>query len=67
MQSSVFQAYTLSPAILDHQRELLVCMADLPPHDIQPSLRPEHSGDSLVLLMTNKRYGQALVTVRQLR
>uniref|UniRef100_A0A183GNA8 Ras-GEF domain-containing protein n=1 Tax=Heligmosomoides polygyrus TaxID=6339 RepID=A0A183GNA8_HELPZ len=61
------QAYTLSPAILDHQRELLVCMADLPPHDIQPSLRPEHSGDSLVLLMTNKRYGQALVTVRQLR
>uniref|UniRef100_A0A7I4YEW8 MOR2-PAG1_N domain-containing protein n=1 Tax=Haemonchus contortus TaxID=6289 RepID=A0A7I4YEW8_HAECO len=61
------QAHTLSPAILDHQRELLLCMADLPPHDLQPSLRPEHSGDSLVLLMTNKRYGQALLALRQLR
>ncbi|KAK5973056.1 hypothetical protein GCK32_016573 [Trichostrongylus colubriformis] len=63
----ILQAYTLSPAILDHHRELLLCMADLPPHDLQSSLRPEHSGDSLVLLMTNKRYGQALLALRQLR
>ncbi|VDL62771.1 unnamed protein product, partial [Nippostrongylus brasiliensis] len=62
-----FQAYTLSPAILDHQRELLVCTAELPALEMQSSLRPEHSGDSLVLLMTNKRYGQALLTLRQLR
>lgn len=61
------QAYTLSPAVLDHQRELLICVADLPQRDLQPSVLSEHSGDSLVLLMTNKRYAQALHTLRQLR
>ncbi|KHJ97243.1 hypothetical protein OESDEN_02781 [Oesophagostomum dentatum] len=63
----LFQAYTLSPAVLDHQRELLVCISDLPPCDLQPSSHPEHSGDSLVLLMTNKRYSQALLALRSLR
>uniref|UniRef100_A0A158PCI2 Fry_C domain-containing protein n=1 Tax=Angiostrongylus cantonensis TaxID=6313 RepID=A0A158PCI2_ANGCA len=66
--SSAFSfAYTLSPAVLDHQRELLICVADLPQRDLQPSVLSEHSGDSLVLLMTNKRYAQALHTLRQLR
>ncbi|KAK6742318.1 hypothetical protein RB195_009904 [Necator americanus] len=60
------QAYTLSPAVLDHQRELLVCVPDLPACDPHPS-HPEHSGDSLVLLMTNKRYSQALLALRSLR
>ncbi|ETN74056.1 hypothetical protein NECAME_13240, partial [Necator americanus] len=59
------QAYTLSPAVLDHQRELLVCVPDLPACDPHPS-HPEHSGDSLVLLMTNKRYSQALLALRSL-
>lgn len=61
------QAYTLSPAVLDHQKELLICVADLPQRDMQSSVLSEHSGDSLVLLMTNKRYAQALHTLRQLR
>ncbi|VDM52543.1 unnamed protein product [Angiostrongylus costaricensis] len=66
--SSAFSfAYTLSPAVLDHQRELLICVADLPQRDLQSSVLSEHSGDSLVLLMTNKRYAQALHTLRQLR
>ncbi|EPB73338.1 hypothetical protein ANCCEY_07584 [Ancylostoma ceylanicum] len=60
-------AYTLSPAVLDHQRELLLCVSDLPPCDLPTSSRPEHSGDSLVLLMTNKRYSQALLALRSLR
>ncbi|KAJ1371159.1 Sax-2p [Parelaphostrongylus tenuis] len=66
-ESHSSQAYTLSPAVLDHQRELLICVADLPQRDLQSSLLSEHSGDSLVLLMTNKRYTQALHTLRQLR
>ncbi|KJH50769.1 hypothetical protein DICVIV_03116 [Dictyocaulus viviparus] len=61
------QTYTLSPAVLDHQRELLVCITDLPQCEIQSPTLAEHSGDSLVLLMTNKRYVQALHTLRQLR
>uniref|UniRef100_A0A1I7XAJ6 Ion_trans domain-containing protein n=1 Tax=Heterorhabditis bacteriophora TaxID=37862 RepID=A0A1I7XAJ6_HETBA len=64
-ESSGAQAYSLSPAVLDHHRELLLCVADLP-SDLQAG-QPERSIDSLVLLMSNKRYTQALIAVRQLR
>ncbi|CAI4228998.1 unnamed protein product [Auanema sp. JU1783] len=59
-------AYSLSPAVLEHQRELLLCVSDLPTAEILPT-RSEVSGDSLVLLMANRNYAQALISVRMLR
>ncbi|PAV74805.1 hypothetical protein WR25_11823 [Diploscapter pachys] len=65
-ESNGAQTYSLSPAVLDHQRELLLSSTDAgtPTAVSTPS---EYSGDSLVLFMANKRYRNALLAVRQLR
>ncbi|PIC39378.1 hypothetical protein B9Z55_011085 [Caenorhabditis nigoni] len=71
------QTYSLSPAILEHHRELLICASDDAASSVASSMsrlnvedsisRSQHSCDSLVLLLANKRYVQALQAVRQLR
>ncbi|CAI5444117.1 unnamed protein product [Caenorhabditis angaria] len=85
------QTYSLSPAIMEHHRELLMCSSsdtDLTATtssnsnimggggggdgsdaqlDSHGDSRSQHSCDSLVLLLANKRYSQALRIVRQLR
>ncbi|CAL2038426.1 unnamed protein product [Caenorhabditis brenneri] len=77
--STSSQTYSLSPAILEHHRELLMCASsDDSASSVNSSLsrlniiddsipRSQHSCDSLVLLLANKRYTQALQAVRQLR
>uniref|UniRef100_A0A1I7TWL2 MOR2-PAG1_N domain-containing protein n=1 Tax=Caenorhabditis tropicalis TaxID=1561998 RepID=A0A1I7TWL2_9PELO len=77
--STSSQTYSLSPAILEHHRELLMCASDdAAASSVNSSLfrmnvedssfpRSQHSCDSLVLLLANKRYIQALQAVRQLR
>lgn len=75
--STSSQTYSLSPAILEHHRELLMCASDDAASSANSSMsrlntddsipRSQHSCDSLVLLLANKRYTQALQAVRQLR
>ncbi|EFO98018.1 hypothetical protein CRE_20569 [Caenorhabditis remanei] len=77
--STSSQTYSLSPAILEHHRELLMCASDDAASSVNSSMsrlnvdnessipRSQHSCDSLVLLLANKRYTQALQAVRQLR
>ncbi|CAD6188448.1 unnamed protein product [Caenorhabditis auriculariae] len=68
------QTYSLSPAVLEHHRELLMCASGCSPSTLEPPSglqnmfhHSQHSQDSLVLLLTNKRYSQALQAIRQLR
>ncbi|CAJ0942868.1 unnamed protein product, partial [Mesorhabditis belari] len=59
------QDFSLSPAVMCLQRELLQFAADLPP---ESNWAPRESfADSLLLLIANKQYAQALGAVRQLR
>lgn len=63
------QTFSLSPAILEHHRELLMCASDDVSQNVArfPSNNSQHTSDSVVLLLANKRYAQALNVIRQLR
>ncbi|CAB3401270.1 unnamed protein product [Caenorhabditis bovis] len=61
------QTYSLSPAILEHHRELLMCASEDQRASRMDMSCTSDSCDSLVLLLANKRYKQALNSVRALR
>ncbi|CAJ0578683.1 unnamed protein product, partial [Mesorhabditis spiculigera] len=64
-ESPSAQEFSLSPAVLNLQRELLHCAADLPVETGRVSR--ESFADSLLLLIANKQYALALGALRQLR